>query len=1613
MQQNHEHIIFLDIEVGIKTNRIHELGMVYKNLTHNTPAIKETTNFIKLCNAQYICGHNFIDFDLERLKDTTLYYAFKAHKIIDTLPLSLLLFNEKSVHALPKNYKSEDDFRNDPVEDCKITAQLLSQLEERFLTLEVETQNIFYSLLKDEKYFGGFFAYMEDIHTFETFEYDELYSRIVSLHENVIVDKEYLAEVIKTYPMELGYILALLTPHIEIKSHPPKILHTYTNIVSIQKKLCFNIKKSEDELNAFAKETFGFGTFRPFPKLNPTIFGKKEISQRDIIEASLRDESFLAVLPTGGGKTFCFWLPAIIKAKSYKALTVVISPLQALIEDHITNFNEKVANYKAVAISGYMSPLERSEAIEQTINGEADVLYIAPESLRSNAIFTILKNRLIERFVVDEAHCLSTWGNDFRQDYYYICDYINDLLEAKSFQNHIPISCFTATAKPSVIDDIKTFFRNGLEIELDEHIATPERKNLHYKSIPSSKKDKYLALLKLIKNHDGSSLVYIPSSTKDCDTVAEQLSLDTDKSVRSFHSKIESQEKMKILKDYILNDVDVIVATTAFGMGVDKANITNVIHYEMSDSLESYAQEAGRGARDEKLEATCPILYDEDDLDKHFASLNRSKITASEINSIFRVLKKAKGDIITKTPFEIALEAGWDVEDESNDYTTKIKTALLELEREGYISRERNITNFFADSIAIGSMEKLHTFLDASNFDETYKQRLILVLQTILGRGKVNAVQVDELAYLLGYKKSDIADAIHQLKEIDILGDSKDLSLEIYKNSIRNFKNFAKIEWSLYTYLQSLSTSQVSIKALNEHLHQEGVVKKNESTLIKNLIRNWKEKSSFLFKRISRQNDLWYFSFLDIEKVQYTLKNKHFIAEKVLTIFSNELEAKEKETTIDFSLKSLRREIEGEFSLKEIDKTLLYLHHLHIIELLKGRFISYSPMKITKEDKTKFKRKYTPKEYQNRLAKHYQVKIESIHIMGEYAKRLQSDDYKAGMFLRDYFILEYDKFKKKYELLKEKISRPITQRRYNKIFSEMSDEQKEIINDKKTKAMMILAGPGSGKTKVLVHKIASLILTEDIKPEQFMMLTFSRTAAGDFRSRLNKLIGVLSYDIEINTFHAYALKLVARVYDKNNDNESNQYIIEATKQINNSDITLPYKRVLVLDEFQDINRDSFELVKAIYKANNQEIRIIAVGDDDQCINGFAGAKVEYIDKFEQEFGNDDEGNKLFKQHELLTNFRSTQGIVDYSNTFISRIKNRYKKNSLHAHSDEQGIITVQTCSSSNLIIPAIKKVEEYETQNDIAVLAYTNDEVMQIYSQLEEMGIHAKFIIDREKFTLKNISEIVEFDKTINSMLKHDTFYTEENFDDAWRVIESRFKGSKNLNLLQKVIDRFLLESQDYYVSQWLAYLDEIKLEEFEDYNKTVTVSTIHKSKGMEFDKVILLQKNKEQRVKDKTDALYSKDNEMRLYYVGMTRAKKELTIMRQGNKSLNKQGFVKYHFDATDYAQNEKVITLIMGLGDINLGFKANHNDYSTELLSGDSVTIEMKGNSTTFCIVHKRQVIGFLSQSFHKKIQQYLNENYFIHHAIIDFVVLWHNSETDEELKHPLCKITLKNNM
>lgn len=568
----------------------------------------------------------------------------------------------------------------------------------------------------------------------------------------------------------------------------------------------------------------------------------------------------------------------------------------------------------------------------------------------------------------------------------------------------------------------------------------------------------------------------------------------------------------------------------------------------------------------------------------------------------------------------------------------------------------------------------------------------------------------------------------------------------------------------------------------------------------------------------------------------------------------------------------------------------------------------------------------------------------------------------------------------------------------------MSDEQKLIINDKTTKAMMILAGPGSGKTKVLVHKIASLILTEDIKPEQFMMLTFSNSAKWEFKTRLNELVGSLSYDVEIQTFHSYALKLIAR--DTKNDTELlHQSIKDATKQILNGDIRLRYKAVLVLDEYQDINEDSFKLIKAIYSTSDKEMRIIAVGDDDQCIMNHIGADTKFIDMFGKEFGKDEKGEDSYMKYELSCNFRSKKNIVEYSNRFIKTIQNRYKENLLYSNSSQNGEVNVYIHKDTNLITPTINLVQQLieinEKNTNIAVLAFTNDEVMQIYSQLQEKGIDAKYIIDREKFSLKNIIELVEFDKLLNSYLDNETAYLEKYFYNALEIIKGRFSKSTNIKLLIKIVNRFLQESDGYYISQWVSYLEEIRLEDFENYSKNIVVSTIHKSKGMEFDKVILVN-NTKRNVDKKT----IQDELVRLYYVGMTRAKNELYIYKNGTKIPEQQEYVKYTLDTQEYKHNNKTYTYIMSLSDISLGFDSNRHNYFT----GENVTLTKKEKFPKLCLTQNNKILGTLSKEFNETIENKLQSGYILDSVNIENIVVWYDSKNKKYIKHPLCKIILK---
>ncbi len=267
-----------------------------------------------------------------------------------------------------------------------------------------------------------------------------------------ICENVRLESLIQDTPIELAYCLALINTDNRYSITPPWVLKNYPEVERVMYLLknmpclesCNYCDQALDPLVGL-KKFFGFETYR--------TYGGQPL-QKEAVKAAIDNKSLVAVFPTGGGKSVTFQVPALMAGENTKGLTVVISPLQSLMKDQVDNLaNANIT--EAVTINGLLDPIERAKSLARVENGSASLLYISPESLRSKTIERLLLGRNIVRFVIDEAHCFSAWGQDFRVDYLYIGDFIKSLQNKKGLESSIPVSCFTATAKQQVIRDIK------------------------------------------------------------------------------------------------------------------------------------------------------------------------------------------------------------------------------------------------------------------------------------------------------------------------------------------------------------------------------------------------------------------------------------------------------------------------------------------------------------------------------------------------------------------------------------------------------------------------------------------------------------------------------------------------------------------------------------------------------------------------------------------------------------------------------------------------------------------------------------------------------------------------------------------------------------------------------------------------------------------------------------------------------------------------------------------------------------------------------------------------------------------------------------------------------
>ena len=317
--------------------------------------------------------------------------------------------------------------------------------------------------------------------------------------------------------------------------------------------------------------------------------------QENIITSIINKEDVLAIMPTGGGKSICYQVPALC----LDGITIVISPLISLMKDQVDAL--KTMGVKARLINSSLSNSEYSGVLEEIENDECKIIYIAPERLDSMEFVNIIRGKNISQVAIDEAHCVSQWGHDFRVSYKKIPYFINRL------DKRPIVTAFTATASNEVREDII----NILDLHNPAvYITGFDRENLSINIVKSSSKNKYT--LDYVENHKNESGIIYASTRKEVETIYEGL-LKRNYSVAKYHAGLSNEARKEYQENFINDDIKIMVATNAFGMGIDKPNIRWVLHYNMPQSIENYYQEIGRAGRDGE-DSECVLLFSPGDV---------------------------------------------------------------------------------------------------------------------------------------------------------------------------------------------------------------------------------------------------------------------------------------------------------------------------------------------------------------------------------------------------------------------------------------------------------------------------------------------------------------------------------------------------------------------------------------------------------------------------------------------------------------------------------------------------------------------------------------------------------------------------------------------------------------------------------------------------------------------------------------------------------------------------------------------------------------------------------------------------------------------------------------
>ncbi|MFZ1985160.1 MAG: RecQ family ATP-dependent DNA helicase, partial [Desulfatitalea sp.] len=762
----------LDLEVSRSGDRLRRIGAIFQGQTfvwsEGRPpqeALAALEHFGR--EANYLLGHNLLRHDLPVLQALSPELRLLTLPVIDTLYLSPLAFPQNPYHRLVKDYKLVRATLNDPLEDARLALTLFKDQWESFARQATDSPDLLaaYRFCFEHGRCGAFgtdglaqlFAQLGAASLTEPSQLEAIFTHLTagSVCQRAVADTVAgVAANPETAPIA-AYGLAWLRVAGSNSVLPPWVRHQFPGIVPFLARLrdtpcgdsACDYCRSMHDPDAQLKRFFGFDGFRAAPQ---TPDGQS--LQRAVTLLGLRDEPLLAILPTGGGKSLCYQLPALVRHMRRGLLTVVLSPLQALMKDQVDNLVANTGTPFAAAIYGLLTPPERGEAIERVRLGDIAILYLSPEQLRSRSVREVLAQREIGCWVFDEAHCLSKWGHDFRPDYLYAARFIREFSQAQQLSLP-PMACFTATAKPDVIEEISAYFQTELKQTLHLFEGGVERDNLIFDIIPVNAAQKPEQTLALVQRHleaaPGACAIVYAARRKTTEQIRDYL-VQKGVGAEAFHAGLEPHAKRRIIEAFVAGQIPVICATNAFGMGIDKSDIRLVLHYDLPGSLENYLQEAGRAGRDLQP-AHCILLYDPKDAETQFTLGAFSEVNRQEIQRILSCLRHAKrnrdNDIVITTQELLRDEdlAGlFDPHDGSNE--TRIRTAVSWLERAGLLERNENLTQVFQGKPLVTSLDAAEATIQRLKIAPVAQQLWRGILQVMFNAPPDQGLSADDIA---------------------------------------------------------------------------------------------------------------------------------------------------------------------------------------------------------------------------------------------------------------------------------------------------------------------------------------------------------------------------------------------------------------------------------------------------------------------------------------------------------------------------------------------------------------------------------------------------------------------------------------------------------------------------------------------------------------------------------------------------------------------------------------------------------------------------------------------------------------------------------------------------